>query len=171
VPSSENSSWSVRKIRHPDRHLVEWLCLGSLGDPAITVGILRDGSWVVDTADGLASLRDQKALTFAFPVLRSEAGNVRVQLEEFGRVSSDVACGPFPLRELVIHAITTGGYWAEQAFHWLPVIEIRNCDRASLVAGLLSIENNRDYSQKLRHQAMKQRNKLSRPEEGGTQHG
>ena len=83
-------------------------------------------------------------------------------MEDFRRSANDARCNEFPLNELVIHAVSNGGYWAEQAFPWLSVLELNGGEIGLLIAGLLAIESNKDVSQELRHQAMKQRKQLSR---------
>lgn len=154
---SEISSWCSRTIRRPGRPLVDWLQLGTLGSPEFTVGIVRDGAWVVDTADGLADLQDSRALTFAFPLLNSSVNDVRRQLTEFRQTAGSTARSEFPLNRLVIHAISSGGYWAEQAFRWLPEIEFDDSESADVLEGLSSIEGDKAFSQKLRHEALRHR--------------
>ncbi len=132
---SDSGFWSMRTIRKPDRPIVEWLALGSIGEPEVTVGILRDGSWVIDTADGLASLLDARALTFAFPVLNSPPHVVQERLVGFQRHTNETSCNAFPLTEIVLHAIETGGYWAEQAFPWLSVIELTDSVKQTAITG------------------------------------
>lgn len=157
---SESGSWSMRVIRKPDRPIVEWLALGSLGESELTFGILKDGSWVIDTADGLASLLDVRALTFAFPVLKSSPHSVQERLIEFQRNTNKTSCNAFPMTDIVLHAIGTGGYWAEQAFPWLSVIQLTDEVKQAAITRLIAIQNNKEFSQTLRHQATKQRKKL-----------
>ena len=159
---SNNNSWSTRKIRRSDRPLVEWLCLGTVGDPEITVGVLKDGSWVVNTADGLADLEDARALTMAFPVLNSSTCNIHERLAEFQENSEIANWKEFPLNRLVVHAISKGGYWAEQSLPWLSEIELNDCARKAAIDGLIMIENNKEFSQALRHKARRYRQQIAR---------
>lgn len=157
---SESGSWPSREIRRPGRPSVEWLPFGSLGDPEVVLGVLRDGNWVVDTADGLAAFDDERALTFAFPVLNSCIRETREQIRGFMASGRCKSCKEFPLSRLVIQAIQSGGYWAEQALPWLGELELNSDERAAVIRGMLEIESNKDFSQELRHKVKRSRQKL-----------
>lgn len=155
-----NNQWASRVIRRPGRPTVEWLCLGALGDPTITLGILRSGKWVIDTADGLADLEDIGALTFAFPLLKLPYAEVREELAQFQNKSLDLDLAEFPINRLVVHAISNGGYWAEQSLEWLLEVDLDGDDHIAVLDGLRAIENNKVFGQKLRHSARRYRRKL-----------
>lgn len=146
----------MRRAAHP---LVEWLKLGTLGSPEITLGVSRSGSWVIDTADGLADAED--ALTFAFPILNSSYDEVHMRLAEFERCVGPSIWREFPLDKLVVHAILGGGYWAEQAFPWLQSVILDTDNRKIVMDGLIEIETNREFSQSLRQKARRCRRKLA----------
>jgi len=159
---SDPGQWNNRIIRRPGRPMIDWCELGTLGVPEVSVGVLRDGSWVVDTADGLADLRDSRALVFLFPILHSSSSEIRKRLSELQRKAMDVHCAEFPFTRLVIQAVIGGGYWAEQAFYWLPEIDFEDDERQEVLEALRSIETDRTYGQKLRHESRKQRLALQR---------
>lgn len=159
---SESGFWSSRQIRRPGRPSVEWLPFGSLGEPEVIIGVLQDGSWVVDTADGLVSLDDEQALTFAFSVLNSCIQETRQKLSDFKASSQCKCCKEFPLSRLVVHAIQRGGYWAEQSLPWLAELELNNDEKTAVIRGMLDIENNKDFSQELRHKMKRHRQKLGK---------
>lgn len=158
--STEKISWSTRKIRRPGRPLVEWLRLGTLGNPEITVGVLKDGSWVVDTADGLADFDVAMALYVAFPILKCSINELQGRLAEFRMSSQNTILEEFPLSRLVVHAICSGGFWAEQSLAWLSEIELNACEIQAARDGLMAIENNKLCSQELRHKARHHRRQL-----------
>lgn len=157
---SEGSSWNAQKIRRTGRPLVDWLRLGTLGDPEVTVGVLRDGSWVVETADGLAELGDDRALTFAFPILNSSIPDFHQRLAQFQSSAENAIWQEFPLGRLIVHAISGGGYWAEQSLPWLSKIELDDCANKSIIDGLTAIENNKEFNQTLRHKARQHRRRM-----------
>ena len=157
---SENKSWSTREIRRLGRPIVDWLRLGVFGDPEVTVGVLKDGSWVVDTADGLADLDDARALTLAFPILNSSIHEIRDRFTEIEGSLENAVWRDFPWTRLVVHAISRGGYWAEQSLPWLTEIELDNGARKAVIDGLMAIENNKDFSQELRHKVKRQRRQM-----------
>lgn len=157
---TEKFSWSSREIRRPGRPLVEWLQLGSLGNPEVTVGVLKNGSWVVDTDDGLADLNDIKSLVGAFPMLNYSIYEVQEWLARFKQSTTYVSWQEFPFNQLVIHAISRGGYWAEKAFAWLSSVDLNDCERKAVIDGLAAIEANKQFNQQLRHKAMRCRRQL-----------
>lgn len=156
----DQSSWSTRKIREDESRLVDWIRLGTLGSPEITVGVLRDGTWVLDTADGLVAIDNAKAAALWFPILSCTASEFGEQLENLQKVACYLNFQPFPLRHLVVKAISIGGYWAEKALAWLPFVELDDFRRKTVVKDLKSIESNAIYSQRLRHLARKCRIQL-----------
>ena len=158
---SKKSQWNSRVIRRPGRPTIDWLCLGALGDPTITLGVLRDGKWVVDTADGLADLEDIRALTFAFPLLKLPYSEVRGVLLQFQKNFADVDFAEFPINRLVVYAISNGGgYWAEQSLKWLPDVDLVGDEKVAVADGLRAIEDDKGLEQKLRHSAARYRRKL-----------
>jgi hypothetical protein len=158
------TTWSTRVLRKPHRPIVEWKRLAPLGQSECVFGILRSGDWVVDTADGLADLSDEPTLTFAFRLLSMKMVEVRscleLQLVEMGLDRNLVES--FPFVRLVVRAIEWGGYWAEQSFGWLPEVVLRDTERTAIIEALQRIEHNKEFSQSLRHGAMKKRVQLER---------
>lgn len=158
----ENNPWHTRELRTPTRPSVEWLRLGAIGVPECTVGVLKNGTWVVDTADGLADLHETPALTFILPLLNSPTETAREMLANFRRSANllQINLDEFPLNRLIVRAISSGGYWAEQAFRWLPEIDLNVDERAAVIHGLMSIENNKVFNQSLRHEASRHRRQI-----------
>ena len=158
----ENNPWCARELRTPSHSLAEWLPMGNVGVPECTIGVLKDGAWVVDTADGLADLRETRALTFLLPLLNSTFETVREMLANFQKGSKLDCVKPneFPLNSLIVHAVSSGGYWAEQAFRWLSKVELSANEKIAIINNLTAIENNKVFNQTLRHEARRHRRQM-----------
>jgi len=117
---------------------------------------------VVDTADGLADLRNPGALTFTLPLLEVPIERARNSLSKLQAEAESNGVAPlaFPLTQLVILALSHGGFWADQALRWLPPIELGVNERSAVIDSLNSIESNTAFAQSLRHQARRHRRRL-----------
>lgn len=154
--------WSHRSLRVEGRPVVEWAPVDLLGDPKCAIGVLRNGEWVVDTADGLAPLGDDRSLVFVFPLLNDSFNTLRDQIRSgLDRHGLDVTTvDRFPFSRIVTRAIEDGGFWAEKSFDWLNAIQLGDSERASAIEGLKHIESDKRYEQKLRHLARLYRARL-----------
>ena len=158
---TKNFSWDRQVLRRSGHPFVEWCYIGTFGAPEVSVGILRDGSWVVATADGLVDFKNNVALTFVFPILNLQVNSFQERLVDIQKRTKDLVCEEFPLKRIVIQAIVSGGYWAEKAFSWLPEIKFSQVEKNTIIEGLIAIEKGKKiYGQKLRHEARRQRCKI-----------
>ncbi|MEQ8852384.1 hypothetical protein [Gimesia sp.] len=162
--SGKEPVWVNRVIRRPERPTVEWFSLGTLGSSEITIGVLRDGTWVVDTADGLAHLDETRSLVFILPLLNSTIEELCERLERFINESGvhKTTVPHFPFDRLVVYAVSRGGYWAEQAFCWLADVDLDVDQTATVIHALLAIEENKTFTQQLRHKARRYRIQMER---------
>jgi len=154
-------NWKSREIRKPNKSKVEWLKIGEIGKPAVILGVLRNGSWVVDTCDGLIDLKDDKALTFVLPILNSSMYEFTNKIDN-SKCSSEISNWiEFPLQELVVYAIEHGGgYWAEQALPLVLEINIKKESLKLVIQGLKYIEKDKFNDQKFRQKIFVYRNKF-----------
>jgi hypothetical protein len=142
--------------------MVEWAPIDVMGNPQCAIGVLRDGAWVVDTADGLAPLDNDRSLVFVFPLMNESLNTLRDQIRSsLDRSSLDVTnVHGFPFSRIVTCAIDGGGFWAEKSFNWLNAIQLGDSERASAIEGLKHIESDKRCEQKLRHLARRHRTRL-----------
>jgi len=153
--TSGKMKWTQHKLRQTGYPLVEWLFVAKQAGKSF--GILRDGSWVIETADGLAGLQDN-ALIFAYPLLNTTKMDIHEGITVATHGITELSVATFPMKEVIIHAIKRGGYWAQRAFEWLPELDLEISEIKMLVSAIESIENNKQgTTQNLRHQARKQR--------------
>ena len=164
MPLSEDSPWIYRTLRVDGRPMVEWALVGFMGDPECAIGVLRNGTWVVDTADGLVALDDEPSLVFVFPLLNTPLNTLRDQIQSSLEQKHLDFTGAqrFPFARIVMHAIEGGGYWAEKSFDWLDSASLAEIEHARVIEGLKRLEDNRGFEQKLRHAARKHRTQLER---------
>ncbi len=161
---SNGNGWCSRVLRKPERPVVEWVRLGGLGNPECSIGLLRNGAWVVDTAAGLADLNESESLTFVLRLLLLHTSEIRECLGSFLH-EADLdpnLVNSFPFVRLLMRGVERGGYWAEHSIEWIEQVTIDDQERLTMVDGLKQIESNKDNSQKLRHKAMKHRIRLER---------
>lgn len=159
---SSGSPWNTRSLRVEGHPIVEWAHIDVIGNPQCAIGVLRDGAWVVDTADGLAPLDDDRSLVFVFPLLNESLNTLRDRIRSsLDRSNLDVTnVDGFPFSRIVSRAIEGGGFWAEKSFDWLKSIQLGDAERASAIKGLKHIESDKSYEQQLRHLARRHRTRL-----------
>lgn len=159
MPPSDDSPWVRRTLRIDGRPMVDWAPLGSMGNPECMLGILRDGTWVVDTADGLVALDEDRSLVFVLPLLSASFADLHAEIQEALARNRITVAAPrgFPYSRLVTYAIEGGGFWAEKAFDWLGAVSMSDSEIGRTIGGLKRIEENPSFQQQLRHAARRHR--------------
>ncbi len=159
-----DSKWSSRQLRKPGKPLVEWLALGSPDDSQFHLGILRNGTWVKDTASGLIQLEGDRPFVFALKLMELAFEDAKTKIDSYlsQHEIDPVEATPFPYWQLLVAALRTDGYWICKAFHWLDAMELSPEQKSEVLDILADIETDKRFDQRLRHNAKRRRHQLRR---------
>ena len=142
---------------------IHWVSVLCIDNPEINVGILQDGRWVVEGKNGLYALNESKSHIKIMALLEKPLNSISDSITSVFKLSSfDVTVYDiFPFVDVVKAGLEQGSeYWAELAFKWFEDLPIEK--KVYLKDSLVGITNAKWASQKLRHKAEREVEKLSK---------
>lgn len=147
-----SESWSTGTVRG-ESHASEWLPIDL--DVGFSVGILKDKSWVVETADGIAKLADHRSSIFILQLLEMPYVTMLNRLElEYERLSkAGIDYEVFPIDNLVLAGLRQGSYWVGLTLNWLEEHSVDDCLKKELVAALRGVVSDKKLQQRVRQKA------------------
>ncbi|MBA4496475.1 hypothetical protein ACFO25_10480 [Paenactinomyces guangxiensis] len=141
---------------------VKWLPVLRCGETHRNMGLIEDGTWVVEESPGLRLLNKTRSFMRVVVLLEQPMDKVRDEIKEFFsqfKIDLDIDL-VFPFVDVTRAGFEFGTeYWAELAFKWYEKLPPK--DKALLKASLLTISDVKWASQKLRHKAKRELKTIS----------
>jgi hypothetical protein len=136
---------------------VKWLPVLHCGETSRNMGLIEEGTWVLEESSGLRILNETRSFMRVVVLLEQPLYRVRDEIKDFFsrfKIGVDVD-SVFPLVDVIRAGFEFGSeYWAELAFKWYEELPAK--DKVLLKASLLTISDAKWASQKLRHKVKRE---------------